>query len=168
MRNVFTSFIIVLVTGVPSAAQTASEQLLLQRTAAISGEVVISADDGGGRVRGRLIEVTDSVLELQLRSGRQQFRLASVTRVDRPGDSLVNGALKGMGVASTWCVLTCAPTPHGSPDGRAYVSHLIVGGAIGAAIDRRINGNQTLYRRRPTPTIHIGVGPRRGTVTIGF
>ena len=158
MNRLLTSICIVLITAASADAQTASEYLLLQRTAARSAEVTIVADDGGGVVRGRLIAARDAVLELETRTGRRRFELANVMRVERTSDSTINGVLKGMAVAATWCVLMCRNEADGRTDAGAYAGHLVLGGLIGGAIDRRVSRPTILYRRGPANGISIGVG----------
>lgn len=166
MRNVITSVLIVLATCGVATAQTASEHLLLQRTVATGGDVVVR-EDGEGNVRGKLIEVTGAMLELETRSGRRRFELSRVSRVSRPGDPIIDGVFRGMGTAMGWCVLTCdRSSTH--VDGPAFIGYVATGGLLGGMIDKRVNGNRTLYQRRPQPTIHIGAGPRGGSVTILF
>jgi hypothetical protein len=167
MRNVVTSVVIVLAACGAASAQTASEHLLLQRTAATGVDVVVR-DDGGGNVRGKLIEATDSVLELETRNGRRRLDLSRVSRITRPGDPIIDGVFRGMGAATVWCVLTCDHTDTENARGSSFVGHVAIGGLIGGALDRAVNRSRTLYQRRPQPTIHIGVGPRGGNVTILF
>ena len=71
-----------------------------------------------------------------------------------------------MGMATAWCVLTCERAENGNVRAPAFVGHVALGGLIGGAIDRSVNRGRTIYQRRPTPTIHIGVGPRGGVVTV--
>ncbi len=168
MRYAVSSLVFVLATSVAANAQTASERLQLQRIAATAGEVVILADDGGGSVRGRLIGASDSILELETRSGRKRFDMTSVARVERSGDSIVNGVLRGMGVASVWCTLACEANSKGSPRGSAYIGRVALGGLIGGAIDRRFNTSRPIYRRRPAPEIHLGVGRPGVSVLVAF
>ncbi len=168
MRYAVSSLVFILVSSTVASAQTASERLQLQRIAATAVEVVIVADDGGGNVRGRLIGASDSILELETRSGRRRFDMTSVSRVERSGDSIVNGVLKGMGIASVWCTLACEANSQGSPRGSAYIGRVALGGLIGGAIDRRFNTSRPVYRRRPAPAVHVGVGRPGVSVLIAF
>ena len=166
MRNAITSLMVIVVACTTAEAQTASESLLLGRTVTTQGEVVVR-DDRGGQIKGRLVGVSDDELRLATRGGPRWINLSQVTRVTQPGDPAVDGVLRGMGVATTWCVLTCERTADGNVDTRAFVGRLAVGGVIGGTLDRRINRGRTIYQRQ-SPTIHIGVGPRQGSVTVGF
>ena len=165
MNRLLASICIVLATVVVADAQTASEYLLLQRTAARGADVTIAADDGAGVVRGRLVSANDAVLELETRTGRRRFELADVMRVERTSDSTLNGVLKGMAVAATWCVLVCPNDANGRTDAVAYAGRLALGGIIGGAIDRRFSRPTILYRRGPANGIAIGVG-RRGVAVL--
>jgi hypothetical protein len=167
MRYVFTSVVIVFAACSTASAQTASEHLLLQRTAAVYGDVVVR-DDSGGNIRGRLIDATDAVLELETRSGRRRLDLSRVSRITRPGDPIIDGVFRGMGTATAWCVLMCDRTESGNVRAGAFVGHVAIGGAIGGLFDRAVNGGRALYQRRSTPMIHIGAGPRGGAVTMEF
>jgi hypothetical protein len=168
MRHVITSVVLVFGVTAHANAQTPSEQLHLQRLAATGGEVVIVADDGGGSVRGKLIEASDSVLELETRSGRRRFDLSRVSRVNHSRDSVVNGVMKGMGIASAWCMLACESDAYGSPRASGYISRLALGGLIGGAIDARINTSRPAYLRRPSPGVHVGVGRPGVSVLVVF
>jgi hypothetical protein len=164
MNRLLTSIYIVFATAVVADAQTASEYLLLQRTASRHAEVTIAADDGAGVVRGRLVSASDAVLELETRTGRRRFELSNVLRVERTSDSTINGVLRGMAVAATWCVLMCQNESTGRTDAGAYVGRLALGGLIGGAIDRRVSRPTILYRRGPANGIAIGVGRQGVTV----
>lgn len=169
MHRIVTALFIVLATCATAGAQTASELFLLQRTAALNSEVVLVADDGGASIRGRLIEITDAMVELELATGRRRFDLSHVARVERPGDPIIDGVFKGMGVAAGWCALACGSGPNGDARGAAFVSRVALGGLIGGAIDRRIKRKDTLYRRGgATPTIAVGVGRKRVGVAVVY
>jgi hypothetical protein len=165
MRYVFTSLMIVAVCSA-AEAQTASESLLIGRVATTQGEVVVR-DDRGSQIRGTLIGMSDDELELLTRGGPRRLNLSRVMRVTQPGDPIVDGVLRGMGTALAWCVLMCEHTAYGDVRPRSLVGHLAVGGLIGGVVDRAVNRGRTIYQRQP-PTIHIGVGPRQGSVTVVF
>jgi hypothetical protein len=167
MRHVLTFTFIAVVGCASAAAQTTGEQILLERTAAAQAEVVVRAD-GGGSIRGRLVGLVDDELELATRGGPRWIRLPRVVRVTQPGDSIVDGVLRGMGTATTLCILTCERTADGSVRAGGFLGRLAIGGAIGGLLDRAHNGRRTIYQRRPPPTIHIGASPRGGSVTIEF
>ncbi len=168
MGRLLTSMAMVLATAASATAQTATEYLLLQRTAARHGEVSIVVDDGTGAVRGRLISATDAVLELETGTGRRRFTLANVMRVERTSDSVINGVIKGVAVATTWCALTCQKDATGSPGGAAFAPRLALGGIIGGAIDRAISRSATIYRRGAAGGISVGVGRTGVGVTVLF
>ena len=165
MRYALTSLIIVAACS-PAEAQTASESLLLDRTASVQGEVVVR-DDRGGHIRGRLVGVSEEELEVLTRGGPRRLDLSRVMRVTRPGDPVIDGVLRGMSAGVVWCLMACEPSADGNPPSAGFVGRVAIGGLIGGALDRAINSGRTIYQRQ-SPTIHIGVGPRQGSVTVVF
>jgi hypothetical protein len=167
MRHVITSVVLVLAVSAHARAQTPSEHLQLQRAAAMAGDVVV-ADDGGGYIRGKLVEATDAVLELETRNGRRRLHLSRVARVQQPGDTIIDGVLKGMGIATAWCALACRHHVNGDVHTGSYLGYVALGGLIGGAIDSRINSSRTVYPSRPAPGIHVGVGRPGVSVLVLF
>ena len=88
MRNVLTSIAVVFAICASADAQTTSEYLLLERTSAAQGEVVVR-DDRGVSMRGRLVGISDDELELETRGGRRWLDLSRVVRVTEPGDPII-------------------------------------------------------------------------------
>jgi hypothetical protein len=167
MRYLVASLMVIAAACTSAQAQTATESRLLGRTATMQSEVVVR-DDRGSQIRGRLVGLSGDELELITRGGPRRLSLSRVMRVTQPGDPVIDGVLRGMGVATGWCVLlACESTANGSVRPGDFVGRVAVGGLIGGAVDRAINGGRTIYRRQ-APTIHIGVGPRQGAVTVTF
>jgi len=167
MNRLLTSICILLAAAASAEGQTTTEVQQLARAASMRGDVVVEADDVA-TIRGQLVRIVDDELELATRGGPRWVPVSRVARITVPGDPLVDGVVRGVGVATVWCALTCERTSDRNVHAGAFVGRLAMGGAIGGLIDRAINGKRTLYQRRVAPTIHIGAGPRRGSVTIVF
>lgn len=166
MRNFLGLIAVVLVFAVPARAQTMGEYAGIERGA---GTDVVVRDERGVNVRGRLVGISGDELRLTTGGGARWIPLSRVVRVTQPGDPLTNGAFRGAMTATAWCVLmTCGRDNDGNVHGASFVGHVALGALIGGAIDKSFNRGRTIYVRRPGPTIHIGAGPRGGSVTIGF
>ena len=168
MRPTLNAIAIVLVTSAAAGAQTTSEQLLLDRTAAVRGEVVVRLEAGRGSVRGRLVDATEAALEVETRSGPRFLNLSRITQVDQPGDPIWDGVFRGVGTAATWCALMCEHVPDVRERAAGWLSRVAVGGLIGGLLDRKINGGRTLYRRGQMPRIGVDVVNRSVAVGVGF
>jgi hypothetical protein len=85
---------------------------------------------------GKLLEVASSTLAIEESGSVRRFPLASVRRVDRQGDSIKDGAIKGA-VAGLLIGLTLQ---------RADVRGMISLGLLGAGIDALHSHKNTIYR----------------------
>jgi len=166
MRYAISSLIIVVAASTAAEAQMASESVPLGRAVTMQEEVVVR-DDRGGHIRGRLVGIGDDELELLTRGGPRWLHLSRVIQVTQPGDPVIDGVLRGMGAGAVWCVMTCQPSADGNPPSARFVGRVAIGGLVGGLLDRASNRGRTIYQR-PSPTIHIGVGPRQGSVTVVF
>ncbi len=127
-------------------------------------------DDAGVETRGRLVQFSPQSLTLSVDGTERQFNLAHVTRIDRRGDSLRNGALTGalvgagLGLATAGLSDCSGRDPGGScPGMRAgvFLFSTAVYAAIGTAIDALVVGRTTVYvapTRTPAAGSALGVG----------
>lgn len=60
-----------------------------------TGQRLVVTDTSGVMVRGRLEEVTESLIGLQTSDGRREFSPAQVSEIRRQADSVLNGTLWG-------------------------------------------------------------------------
>lgn len=118
------------------------------------GATVYVIDSSGGETRGKVREVSSSALVLSVDGIDRRLEADTVRQVQRYGDSLWNGLLIGMAVATPGMLIadpTYDPCP-GDPSRRcanSQVGQRILGiglmGAIGAAVDAAIRGRHQIY-----------------------
>ena len=112
-------------------------------------------DDAGMETSGRLIRLNPDSLDLLVDGAERRFEAIRVTRIQKRGDSLRNGALigavvgLGMGLVGGGISDCPGDDPGGScPGTRASLVLFSTGlyAAIGTAIDALVIGRTTLYR----------------------
>ncbi len=148
----------------PPAAQTAapSDADAIRRRVK-EGQKVRITDDQGREWQGRIEDLApDNLVLLSKDRQRRDVPYAAILRIDRPHDTLANGALIGFVSGAVYGLLTlvaeenadCDPGAFfscGDPTGAAYVVIPPVLGAIGAgigvAIDALVRRDPTLFRR---------------------
>lgn len=135
------------------------------------GATVYVIDSSGRETRGTVDEVLPSALVLTVGGDRRRMDSDTVRQVQRYGDSLWNGLLIGMAVATPG-MLIADPTYDPCPaDPRAVCPNSQVGqrilavgimGGIGAAIDALIRGRHQIYVAPDQQARHAPDGRRRG------
>ena len=119
------------------------------------GDVLTVTDTAGQRVRGRLTQLDNAgiVLELQEKQKRQYEGHMVAIIEKHGGDSLKNGALIGFATGGILGGLGGALSANafgGNPVGIAATAGLIYGGigaAIGTGIDALIDGRYVIYAK---------------------
>ena len=148
----------------PPAAQTAAPSdadAIRQRVK--EGQKVRVTDDQGREWQGRIEALApDNLVLLTKDRQRRDVPYAGILRIDRPHDTLANGALIGFVSGAVYGVAAlvaeanadCEPGAFfscGDPTGAAYVVIPPILGAIGAGIgvgiDALIRRDPTLFRR---------------------
>lgn len=123
-------------------------------TVQLKGMPTVYVEDRSGReVEGRLVSLTESALTINIAGVTRTFTPAEVTKVDRRGDSLKNGALIGAAIGVfTGFFGDCprAGTTNASEDCPGARVGYVLGGAaiwagIGAGIDALIPGRTRLW-----------------------
>jgi hypothetical protein len=143
------------------------------------GQKVRVTDDQGRQWQGRIEALaTDNLVLLTKDRQRHDFPYAAIIRIDRPHDTLANGALIGFVSGAVYGLLAvaaeesadCDPGAFfscGDPSGAAYaIIPPILGGlgaGIGVGIDALIRRDPTLFRRGDSrltlaPLLGRGVG----------
>lgn len=149
------------------------------------GQKVRVTDDSGQEWEGRIETFAPSALVLQSKDRQQHdVEYATIVRIDRPHDSLANGALIGLASGALFGLLSvvaeetseCEPGGFwscGDPSADAYVLvPAILGGigaGIGVGIDALIRRDPTLFRRadsRVTLAPSLGRGVRGLTLSV--
>ncbi len=147
---------------VTQAATGESDAEAIRRRVA-EGQQVWITDDEGREWRGRIQVLAHDMLTLVLKDRRQKgVPYGNIIRIDRPHDSLANGALIGFAAGAGLGLVAviseenaeCQPAGFfscGDPPAGAYLAApLILGGlgsAVGVAIDALIRRDPNLYRR---------------------
>ena len=139
-------------TGVPAR---------LERVVASGEDVTLEVDGERVPLRGRLLSVADDVVAIDTDGTRRSVEFGRVARVDRHGDSIVDGALIGAVLLGGMCRWTCLEMKLRSQ--AHYVGNVVaatvLGGLMGAAIDRKHVGTTTIYRRGRRASVGITLSP---------
>ncbi len=140
----------------------ASAQPARGRQAPQAPNVFVTPRDGRPEVAGSLVELGRDAVTLDVDGQRQRIPLTDVHRIERDGDSSLNGAAIGVLVLGAWCAIVCG---QGLGDASelplVVVANGALGALIGAGIDRARHGRTTLYpvppRGRGAPRAALGV-----------
>ena len=162
---------------VTQAATGESDAEAIRRRVA-EGQQVRITDDEGREWRGRIQVLARDTLTLVLKDRQQRdVPYGNIIRIDRPHDSLANGALIGFAAGAglgLFAVISeenaeCQPGGFfscGDPTAGAYVvAPLILGGlgsAVGVAIDALIRRDPNLYRRSGEGRVTLAPAIRHG------
>ena len=127
-------------------------------------------DHAGRETAGKMVSLTDSSVILAIGTGHQTFTPEQVTRIERRGDSLRDGAIKGTitGAALGVSVMLAAlATVGGSTSGPERTAAFLgagalfagLGAAVGTALDALRTGRTLLWE---------APGAASGTATFGI
>jgi hypothetical protein len=149
------------------------------------GQKVRVTDDQGREWQGRIDTLApDKLVLLTKARQRQDVPYGTIVRIDRPHDSLANGALIGFAAGAVYGLAVviaeetneCDPGAFfscGDPTASAYVLVPAVlgglGAAIGVGIDALIHKDPTLFRRADSHVMlapAVGRGVRGVTVSV--
>ena len=158
------------------AARESDADAIRQRVE--EGQQVRITDDQGREWRGRIQVLARDTLTLVLKDRQQRdVPYGNIIRIDRPHDSLANGALIGFAAGAGFGLFAviseenaeCQPGGFfscGNPTAGAYlVAPLILGGlgsAVGVAIDALIKRDPNLYRRSREGRVTLAPAIRHG------
>ena len=123
-------------------------------------------DDSGAETSGKLLHLNPDSIVILVDGAERRFEAARVTRIQRRGDSLRNGAIIGAVVGVAFGILTagisdCPGDRAGGPCPGSRVALFLVSTgfytAVGTGIDALIPGRTTLYEAsKPRPTADQG------------
>jgi hypothetical protein len=162
---------IVAASGCAARAPARSFADLQHRVSA--GATVYVIDNTGTEIRGRLKDISSTGLVLGVDGSDRRIDADTVRQVQRYGDSLWNGLLIGMAVATPGMLIAdptydrCSSDPSrlcaNSRVGQRIVA-VGVSGAIGAAIDAAIRSRHQIYLSPDQQPHHAGdLRPAPGT-----
>ena len=128
------------------------------------GDTLTVTDGTGGRLRGKLMDVSASSLELDVAGTRRLFQDTDVATIEKRGaDSLKNGAL--IGLVTAGAIFGPAFGALTGEWGAAVAVGLMysgIGAGIGVGIDALIEGERVVYAAsRPKTTVSVAPAPRR-------
>jgi hypothetical protein len=169
-----------LLTSGQVSAQTEAEDI---RARVKERQKVSITDDQGREFNGRITTITaDTLTVTPDRAPRVVVPYAQIIRIDRPHDTLANGALIGFGIGAALGfggmaaedARSCNPAAFldcSNPTGVGYIAGTLVVGALGTAVgvgvDALIHRDRGIYRRGGKA--QVGLSPvlargRRGAV----
>jgi hypothetical protein len=172
--------IVLLLTPGHASAQTEADDI---RARVKERQKVSITDDQGREVNGMIITIAADTLTLTRdKAPYVVVPYAQIARIDRPHDTLANGALIGFGVGAALGFgliaaddLESCENPDwwgcSDPTGVSYVASTLLGGALGTAVgvgvDALIRRDRGIYRRGERA--QVGLSPvlargRRGAV----
>jgi hypothetical protein len=149
-----------------TTAQTAPDFSALR--ARVGDEVVVTSVEGV-EIGGRLTKVSPSALSI----GGYAFTPAEAVKIERPGDSLWNGAAIGYGVGALFGMTIGAEACLHESTWRCVNAGGIAYGLLGALIDYAHQGRRTIYRSpsatpRKAMRFVPDVGPERKGVAVAL
>lgn len=150
-----------LLSGTQAHAQNTKTPAALERVVASGEDVTIEIDGERTPLRGRLLSVADDVVAFDMGGTIRSVEFGRVARVDRHGDSVVDGALIGAVVLGGMCRWTCLEMKLRSQANyvAGVIGATVMGGMMGAAIDRKHVGTTTIYRRGRRTSVGIMMSP---------
>lgn len=151
------------------------------------GQKVSITDEDGREFTGRISSLTADTLIVERGALRAGVPYQQVVKIDRPRDTLANGALIGFGVGAAAGFLAmlaednraCDPAAWfdcSDPGAGGYAAVTLVGGglgtAIGVAVDALIRRDRHIYRRgeatRVTVAPAVSTGTRAAVVAVSW
>jgi hypothetical protein len=126
---------------VPAAAQAQAPATSFAELASVlkTGETVSVTDNAGRVVKGRVQQVSDTILVLGTDQGDLSLAAPNVRRIARPRHPVRKGALIGLGVGFPLGAIACVFCSTGEHFGQAFALGGIgmgIGAAVGAAFPR--------------------------------
>ena len=160
---------VALFVSVPAIAQPDTETI---RARLKEGQKVSVTTDSGSELNGTIRDLSTDSLSIQAGSERTPVPFARIIRIDRPRDTLANGALIGLGAGALLAVTSmaaeaasCDPEEIAGffgcsdPGAGGYAAGALIGGGLGAAlgvgIAALIRRDREIYRRGDTPRVAV-------------
>jgi hypothetical protein len=149
-----------------AAAQTAPDFSALR--AGVGDEIVVTSAEGV-EIGGRITKISPSALSID----GYAFTPADAIKIERPGDSLWNGAAIGYGVGALFGATIGAEACLHESTWRCVNSGGITYGLLGALIDYAHKGRRTIYKSpsgapRKAMRLVPDIGPERKGVAVAL
>jgi hypothetical protein len=147
-------FAVVLVAGtaVPGTAQTVTATFEDLRAEAYKGQTVYIADQAGTTVKGRVVRISATSLELLVNGEPRTWPVSDVAWIAQRHRHAGRGALVGLAMGACLGTLIFAANSEGEDAGFALVLAGVfggIGGGAGAAIGAAARSERVLYAARP-------------------
>jgi hypothetical protein len=130
------------------------------------GDTLTVVDRAGQRVRGDVVSLSNSALDLAVSGTTRQFLSTEVDTIEKRGpDSLKNGALIGLAIGGgigAAGMIALAATAEDHPGAFVAMGVLIYGGigaGIGTGFDALVEGNRVIYARSSSARSGLTVAP---------
>lgn len=176
MRTTCIGFIVTtLVVSLAIAAPGRAQSLAGAASRLKPGDTVYVLDASGRTTEGTFLEMSRASIKLS-RPAPLEIRASEVYRVEKLGDPVWDGALKGGAILGAWCALVCGQGLDSRDSWFAVVAvNAGFGAAIGAVIDWAHKGRTAVYKREPgTSSVRsivepiVAPGRKALLVRIGF
>ena len=159
-----TSLVVLVCVSNAASAQTPGDDI---RGRVKQRQKVVITDVQGRELRGRVIQMTDSLLTVQQKDHTVDISYSDIVAIDRPKDRLGNGALFGLAVGAAVGVAMGAqdasPESESPYCGMGFLDDCgepslagsvlatgIAGMLIGVSVDALIRHDRKIYRRSAT------------------
>ena len=141
------------------------------------GQKVTITDDQGREFSGRIAGITAKALTMSSHGAPVDVPYGEIVRIDRPNDTLANGALIGLTVGAALGIAAVVSEENAnceagfgfycsSPSAAEYVAATAIMGGLGAAlgvgIDALIHRERNICRRGGGPRIALAPALARG------
>jgi hypothetical protein len=185
MNPIVITFAFVLLIGCQTVVWAQEDERI--RGSVKDGQRVVVIDDQGRELAGKIDRVGADSLRLLVRDQPTDVRLADIVRIDRPPDTLANGAGIGFGVGAVLGLTAlaledaraCDPGVWFDCSDPSIASYVLVplvtgglGTAIGVGIDALVRRDRTIYQRgrtvRTTVVPAIGHGMRGVVLAVSW
>ncbi|HVH29313.1 MAG TPA: hypothetical protein VM818_21310 [Vicinamibacterales bacterium] len=134
------------------------------------GETVMVTNDSGETVKGRVVQVSGTVLVLRGRAGDLHVAASDVQRIERPRDTFWNGALTGSAVGFGAGALLAATDDCSGPgigpcfsdtEGVFYVGGImgLMGLGVGVAVDAILHRERVVFVRTQSDSARVAIAP---------
>jgi hypothetical protein len=115
---------------------------------------------GSREITGHLVGLEPDKVVMLVGGERREYRLDSVLRLQREGDSVLNGALIGVAVGAVLCAIVCGQGMDSDDSvGGTIIVNAGLSALIGMGIDAGHKGRTTLYPTDTFPAVRPRVAP---------
>lgn len=116
--------------------------------AAPGTQLFVALDDGGTVLAGSLISLSDTSIAILMASGPREIPRGDVVRIERRGDSTLDGAVRGASILGGLCALNCGQGVNDSSHfAQVVLSNAAIGAVIGWWFDFRHVGRTVIHSR---------------------